>query len=63
MIVSLQTSAKACVPDSEKPQPHASAAFPVSPLPTQHPRLKSNVLFHIRALQPGGHPRCQLHIW
>lgn len=63
MLMSLQTASKASVPDGEKPQPDASAAFITSPLPSQHPGLQSDVMLHLRALQQDGHPSLQLHLW
>lgn len=60
--VFLQTTTKASVPDSEKPEPDASA-FIASPLPPQHPRLQPDIMLHLRSLQQGGHATLQLHIW
>lgn len=57
-----QTAPKASFPDGEKPQPDASAALLWSPFPSQHPRLQSELLLHLRALQQGWHASLQLHL-
>lgn len=61
--LTLQTATKASIPDSEKPKPDASAAFFAGPLPPQHPRIQSDIMLHLGALQQGGHTTLQLHIW
>lgn len=60
VIIFPQTATKASVPDSEKPEPDASAAFIVSPLPSQHPRLQPDIMPHLTAFQQGGHAALQL---
>lgn len=58
----LQAAAKASVPDCKKPEPDASAAVLACPLPPQHPWIQSDVMFHIGALQQGGHATLQLRV-
>ena len=60
--MSLQAATEACVPDSEKPQHNASAAFIASPLPAQHPGIQSDVVLDLEPLQQGGHTQLQLHL-
>lgn len=63
MFVCLQTASEASFPNGEKPQSDASAAFFSSPLSSQHPRLQSDFMLHLRAFQQGGHATLQLHLW
>lgn len=59
----LQTATKTSFPDSKKPEPNASAAVIARPVPSEHPRIQSDIMPHLRALQPGGHTALQLHLW
>lgn len=63
VLMFLQTAAETGLPDSEEPEPDAPAAFIARPLPPQHPRLKSDIMPHLSALQQGGHAALQLYIW
>ena len=58
VFVCFQAPSKASVPDGEKPQLDAAAA-----LGAEHPRVQSDVVFNIRALQQGELAALQLHIW
>lgn len=62
-VLCVQTAPEASVPDGEEPEPDASAAFLRSTLSSQHPRLQSDLVLHLRALQQGGHASLQLHLW
>lgn len=59
----LQAPTKASFPDSEKPEPDASAAFVARSVPSQHPGIQSDVLPHVGSFQPYGHTALQLHLW
>lgn len=60
--ICLQAATETSVPDSKKLEPDASAAVITCPLSPQHPRIQSDIMFHLRALQQGGHATLQLHI-
>lgn len=60
---SIQAPTKASFPDSKKPEPDAPAAFIARSVPSQHPRIQSDVVPHFGSLQQGGHATLQLHLW